>query len=275
MHCRRKKNNTSATLHVAVAIIGGTPIVGVCSSRGPGRLASRFSWLRDLPSRHAEHDLLEKVACSKGVSHIYSLALHASSHADRAKSGMAYTLRLAKPCSSCAKLMLALGVKKCTYSTGVATNPFVCELMSNIARTALPATGARIVRRQHHLNLLQHALRRPMFELFVQSDVTFGYIHDGLKTIEGRIWSGAIRTLNEGQVIYVTATGQHKVAVQIRFIRRYASFHKMLSFRDTLEKTLPSVETVQAGVQRYNALYPMKRQKGKNVVAIGLSVLYV
>lgn len=177
------------------------------------------------------------------------------------------SLSWGKPCKSCAQLMTDVGIKKCTYST---PDGFVTQPMTAILHEATDSKGVLIPKVWNDRSLLKTAMLRPMFEMYIQMERTFELIRLGIKTIEGRLWNGAIRTLHIGDVMWIVWSGT-RIPVQITFMRRYSSFHAMLSFKDTFRKTLPDEPTIMAGVQKYNALY--RKKKRKDVLAIGLRVL--
>jgi ASC-1-like (ASCH) protein len=236
------------------------------SERGTPFLSAKFPYLRQLPSCHAEQALLEfYIRKKRGIgksTHLVSVAYITKEVNGR----LMCVLTMAKPCKSCAFLMHYAGVKKCTYSTSLG---FVTEQMATILTSAKASKGAMIPVVHRDRSLLKNALLRTMFELYVQSERTFTLIDEGRKTVEGRLWAGAIRTLHIGDVIWIVRDGV-RIPVQITFMRRYSSFHAMLSYKDTLTRALPEEVSVMTGVQKYNALYEKKKNVNKCVVAIGL-----
>lgn len=217
-----------------------------------------------MPRHHAEEYVLKQTAAPIKKTHMFTFGYRFK----MVNGACVVSLSWGKPCKSCAQLMSDAGIKRCTYSTPTA---FVTQPMTAILHEALYSRGTLIPKVWCDRSLLQTALLRPMFELFIRAETTFERIRTGVKTIEGRLWNGAIRTLHIGDVVWVVWQGK-RIPVQITFMRRYASFHAMLSFRDTFKKTLDE-PSILSGVEKYNAMFPKKKRSGKQVLAIGLRVL--
>ena len=245
---------------MALATSGSKILVGECSLRGPGRLGRKYPWLRTLPSRHAEHDVLEKVnqlqLDSKKVT-IWSVSFKDD------------VMRNAKPCRSCARLMHQMGIRWCVYSED---NRLVKQSVSSLVDEAIDSRGASIPKIWENVALVKASLTTPRFELFVRNEDTFRHIERREKTIEGRLWAGNIRKRTPGEIIYIAHASESRLLVQIVTIRRYSSFGHMLS-KINVKRLMPTVNTKDEALARYYHLYPKEKRKGKSVVALTLRVI--
>ena len=243
-----------------MATSGSKLLVGECSLRGPGRLGRKYPWLRTLPSRHAEHDVLEKVnqlqLDSKKVT-IWSVSFKDD------------VMRNAKPCKSCARLMHEIGIRWCIYSED---NRLVKQSVASLVKEAVDSRGASIPKMWKNVELVKASLTTPRFELFVRNENTFRYIQTREKTIEGRLWVGNIRKRTQGEIIYIAYSSDSRILVQITTIRRYSSFGQMLS-KVNVKHLMPNVKTNQEALTRYHDLYPKEKRKRKSVVALTLRVI--
>ena len=115
-------------------------------------------------------------------------------------------------------------------------------------------------------------LLQKMYCLWVAHSRTFEDICTGKKTIEGRLWKGSLRTLKKNQVIYICCN-KHKIAVRIMSIRRYPTFHRLLSYKDNLHKTLYNASSLQEGVTYYNNIYDKRNIMLHGVVGITVTRL--
>lgn len=96
----------------------------------------------------------------------------------------------------------------------------------------------------------------------------FNLIKSGKKTIECRLDRGIYKSLKIGDQIRLVHDFKYHVVV-ITDIRRYKSFQDYLSI-ETLEKTLPGVETFQEGFDIYHKYYSTKDIEDFGVLALQL-----
>ncbi|CAK7322659.1 unnamed protein product [Dovyalis caffra] len=83
----------------------------------------------------------------------------------------------------------------------------------------------------------------------------FTQLKDGLKTVEGRIGSGALILFNKC------------VLLQVQEVQQYASFSEMLE-TEGLAKVLPGVNTIDEGVRVYRKFYTEEKERSNGVLAI-------
>ena len=249
--------------HVALAVKGGKVMVGTCSHRGAGVLGQRYGWLRRLPSRHAEHDVLEQVHKHQLPCHrvtLWSLAYKAN------------VWRNAKPCRSCARLMHAMGIRHCVYSCDTGT--LVKQTVQQLLHEAIDSRGVRIPQLQHNAMVLQRPLKRPRFALYLRTAATFHQMYTRQKTVEGRLWSGEMRKRKKDEVIDIVYQDTKRFPVQITAVRRFRSFTKMLQTHHYTD-VMPHATSPSEVIRTYHSIYAPDKRRATDVVALRVRVLDV
>jgi ASC-1-like (ASCH) protein len=270
-----EKNDIKNPIHLAAAVMGKKHITtGSFSERGPGWLSNFFHWLKSLPSRHAEHDALEKMFRSfmkKGCRLsdlcalfrdvvVYSVAID--------KNG---EWRNAKPCRSCARLMHMIGINHCIYST---MTGFMTISIADLVLEAVDSRGALIPLIWKNEALLKEASvsNAPLFSLYIRNEDTFDLIQAKRKTIEVRMWSGEMRKRKRNEVIRVVYRNQKTCFAQISAIKCYKTFHKMLCKND-YRHVMPHAASKEDVLRKYHDIYPSHKRKKYDVVILCLRVM--
>ena len=95
------------------------------------------------------------------------------------------------------------------------------------------------------------------------------YLHDGTKTIEGRLASHRLASAAAEQRVTFTAADGALVPCCMRIvaIRRYASFEAMLR-AEGLSRVLPGVPDLPTAVAIYRAFYTEDEEREQGVVAL-------
>lgn len=99
-------------------------------------------------------------------------------------------------------------------------------------------------------------------------DPWFTFIKDGKKTVEGRLNKGKFAELKINDIV-TWINGNRECKTKIRHINKYNSFKEMLE-KEGLDKVLPSIESINDGVQVYRKFYTEEDEKTYGVLAIRL-----
>lgn len=103
------------------------------------------------------------------------------------------------------------------------------------------------------------------------------YIKDGIKTVEGRIYSPQYQQIKKDDII-IFKTKNETVYVKVVYVNKYKSLEEYLE-KETLEKTVPCIKTFNDAINLYNQWSsPVKRQQlndsyGFCFLGIGISVI--
>ena len=99
----------------------------------------------------------------------------------------------------------------------------------------------------------------------------FSFICNGDKTIEGRLNKGIFSKFTIGDYV-IFQNKNNSCKTQITNINEYKSFEKYLDSKG-LEKTLPSVKTIEAGISVYRQYYSEGDEKKYGVLAIEIKLV--
>ncbi|MBU1046738.1 ASCH domain-containing protein [Patescibacteria group bacterium] len=101
----------------------------------------------------------------------------------------------------------------------------------------------------------------------------FGFIKDGLKTIEGRIKKGLYTELKVGDEIQVFNNEEtESLMALVKDIRNYNSFEDLLNSED-IKKVLPNTDSVEEGVEIYREFYTEDQENEFGVIAIEIELV--
>jgi len=100
------------------------------------------------------------------------------------------------------------------------------------------------------------------------SEPWFSLIASGVKTCEGRLWKGAFRIMEVGDVLEFYH-GERVCRAVITEMARYDTFGTYL-LGEGLERCLPGVESLEEGVAVYRQYYSEEEEKMYGVVGIRL-----
>ena len=106
------------------------------------------------------------------------------------------------------------------------------------------------------------------YQMYVH-DPWFAHLKSGKKTIEGRM-GGKWSKLKNGDRIHII-NYRHCIVVRVIDVRKYNSLEEYLRL-EGLEKTLPSVKTIEEGVKIYTMWYAKEEVKRKGMLAIELEL---
>jgi len=81
----------------------------------------------------------------------------------------------------------------------------------------------------------------------------FSFIQKGEKTVEGRLNKGRFSKLKSKDVI-IWENENEKFKVKIEYVNEYSSFKEMIE-KEGLDKVLPSINSVNDGIQVYRQFY--------------------
>ena len=197
---------------------------------------------------------------------MYSLAFRYST-----VENMIY-IKDAKPCKSCTNIIKNMGIVSIIWSNTDCTisKSNITDLMA----TTTHSFGDRLVNYNNNRKIISSALYFKLFVLTVNNDSTFNNIYKSMKTIEGRLWRGAIRTLKLNQIIIIRYNNKD-IYVQITFIRRYNNFTTLLNDKkNNLVSILPDATSIIDGVRKYNTMYSKKDLKTYDATAVGIKILH-
>ena len=99
----------------------------------------------------------------------------------------------------------------------------------------------------------------------------FSFIKQGEKKIEGRLNRGLFRKINKGDIV-VWINRDQKVKVRITDKKVYKSFREMIE-KEGLDKVLPSIKTIDDGVNVYRQYFSEMDEMSNGVVAIIMDVI--
>ena len=99
----------------------------------------------------------------------------------------------------------------------------------------------------------------------------FYLIQSGKKTVEGRLNRGVYKELKQGNYIRFVCNGGATCDATIVDIRHYKSFEEYL-VNETLNNTLPSVETFEQGLAIYHQFYTREDVAKFGVLAIEIKI---
>lgn len=110
------------------------------------------------------------------------------------------------------------------------------------------------------------------------SEPWFSLVATGKKIYEGRLGNNSMGNLPLGtQVTFFNADlpgPKREVTVRISGKKKFKTFKAMLSSsRNSLEKTLPTVRTVDAGVAVYRAFYTGEDEKKHGVIRLTMGLV--
>ena len=105
----------------------------------------------------------------------------------------------------------------------------------------------------------------------------FSLVATGKKVYEGRLGDNSMGALAAGSEVTFFNDDlpgpRRQVVVRITAKKRFKTFRAMLaSSRNALEKTLPTVKSVDAGVAVYRAFYSPEDEKARGVLRLTLAL---
>lgn len=102
----------------------------------------------------------------------------------------------------------------------------------------------------------------------------FSLIKEGKKTVEGRICSDKYKNIKQGSTIKLKKFGDNEtyIYLEVLEVRKYSTFAEMIE-KETLEKVLPIIETVENGVNVYRQFYKQELELEKGVLALEIKVI--
>ena len=104
------------------------------------------------------------------------------------------------------------------------------------------------------------------YEMGLQ-DVHFNNVVAGLKTVEGRLNKGKFKEMKKGDTLEINGMYETKILGTVK----YRTFREFLE-KETLEKSLPGVNSIDAGIAVYRQFYPVEKEREFGVVAIHLAL---
>ena len=99
----------------------------------------------------------------------------------------------------------------------------------------------------------------------------FQYIKDKKKKIEGRLNKGVFKSFIKGDKIKIK-NGNDFIIAKIKKIRKYNNFEEYLS-QEGLRKTLPSINSIQEGINIYYQFYTKEQEKEFGILAIEIKII--
>ena len=109
-----------------------------------------------------------------------------------------------------------------------------------------------------------------MKEINVQ-EPWFTYIKNSKKVIEGRLNKGTFSELKKNDIIKIK-NNEDECSVQILKIKKYDTFEEYLT-QEGLKRTLPSIKTIQEGVNIYYKFYTKENEKKYGILAIYIKLI--
>ena len=104
----------------------------------------------------------------------------------------------------------------------------------------------------------------------------FSFVKLGYKNVERRLRQGDFANMHKDDIIHFTNDEEPNnprfVDVVIDSIERCKDFTKFLE-GDTLKRCLPGVQSIKDGLAIYHHIYPLAVRKGKEVLAIRISLI--
>jgi len=116
--------------------------------------------------------------------------------------------------------------------------------------------------------ILYFAMEVARVEIHID-DPWYGFISCGRKTVEGKLNKGKASMMRVGHLIDVTSNRGERLTVRIKDVRQYGSFEEYLT-QEGLERTLPSVGTMQEALAIYHSYYEPDLDKRLGVLALEL-----
>ncbi len=107
------------------------------------------------------------------------------------------------------------------------------------------------------------------------SEPWFSLIKLGLKTVEGRLNKGDFMILNKGdrmQIVNTELGFMRYYLITITSIHKYKSFKEYLE-KETLEKCLPGIDTIEDGLNVYYNYYSKSDEDKYKIVAIRFIIM--
>ncbi|AYV76243.1 MAG: ASCH domain protein [Terrestrivirus sp.] len=123
--------------------------------------------------------------------------------------------------------------------------------------------------KEKYLNLVQRG-GNETYNISVK-EPWFSFICNGDKTIEGRLNKNIFSKFVVGDYV-VFENKNDSCKTQIVGINEYKSFEEYLDNKG-LEKTLPSVKTIEAGISVYRQYYSEEDEKKYGVLAIEIKLM--
>jgi len=102
------------------------------------------------------------------------------------------------------------------------------------------------------------------------SEPWFSFIKNKKKRIEGRLNKGTFSQLKKGDIIKFRNKDDSFIA-KIRKIVKYKTFEEYL-MKEGLKRTLPTVKTINEGVNIYYQYYSKDQEKEYGILAIYIKV---
>lgn len=102
------------------------------------------------------------------------------------------------------------------------------------------------------------------------SEPWFSLIKLQLKTVEGRLNKGDFSQMKKGDYIIFTNNDFGKdrlIKIKITSIKKYLSFEQYIK-KEKLSKCLPSIDTIEEGVEIYHKYYSVKDEEEYGIIAI-------
>lgn len=101
----------------------------------------------------------------------------------------------------------------------------------------------------------------------------FDLIKRGLKTVEGRLNKNDFAKMRvNDKVIFFNKELNQEFSAQITKIENFKTFEEMIT-KNTLAKVLPTIDTIDNGVQVYYKYYTPEQETQFGVVAIHVKIL--
>ncbi len=97
-------------------------------------------------------------------------------------------------------------------------------------------------------------------------------IKSGKKIMEGRLNTPPLNKIQKGDIIIINHKSPEKFNIKVTFVKRYKSFSDMIK-KEGLENVLPSVDTLDEGIQVYRKFYPEWKEQKYGIIAIGMKLL--
>lgn len=116
-------------------------------------------------------------------------------------------------------------------------------------------------------HLYHKLLKMALYSISVQ-DPWFSYISSGKKVVEGRLKKNKFSLMVPGDTVEIT-NGEKRIVCTIASVKEYASFYEYL-YHEGLDRCLPSVTSIEDGVNVYYEFYSKEDENTFGIVAITL-----
>ncbi len=115
---------------------------------------------------------------------------------------------------------------------------------------------------------------RILLNSFKLKENFFLLMRDGVKTIEGRLFSGKFTEMEEAELIRVfnSSNVNEFFFAKIISLRRYQSFEELL-IREGMRNVLPGCGNLEDGIKVYREFYSEENEKKSGVIAIEVIVV--